>query len=473
MSYEGFVHFTATKDEEWWEKLAYWLVPRTCNPSIDDELKVKTKDPLWILGRQQQLGEFRARNGGVPVQINVEAQTRTIDEVRSGGEEHFKRITDPDLPLEFQIEAMADVSAQEPSFIGCWNSQRLEYEFDVRAGDAILKAKEYDGSDLDWFDFDSQSDLMVSAPPESFSFLPSKANYRGMPSSRWWRFDDGKVDIGAIRRPNLNFLAMVMMEFMQTCSNEWFILPLPQVVGTLRSIKRVSVTDSFGKVTEIKPTNDTSIGQTGFKLFTLTNSDRDTVSEDAHLFFLPNTVAHSQHSKPLELVTLARDEMANLAWAIEHIYQNGEESINRDDVEAQHATPEPTPDGLPLYRIRSHIARNWIPYIAQLNAAGQLMLRRGRTDEKANKDTPQYKGKFIEESRMIYEEEVPAIPLQLTRRHKLVAVGPEKWALQRNNGQWCLVRENNRKVRSWIGKTKEPAADQPSCNLKFDYLIEP
>jgi hypothetical protein len=451
------------------------LVARNCSHSIEEGLQSKVKDPLWFAGRQWQLGEFRAYNGGNPIRDEVSSSSRMMDHMRPAGSQTYDPIDDIELPLEAEVENIPAAMPEGVPYIGAWNTQRLEYEFDIKGGDAELTSKEYFSGHLDWFDFNVKKDTFTDGKTETVKLLPSSVQFRGMPDASWWKIEDGQVDLGGIQRPNLNFLNMMLVEYTNSYFNDWFIIPMPQQVGTLRSINSVKVWNSFGACTTIRPIEDNSADQTNWSIFSLAKNDTTALAESARLFYLPNALTHAYISDPIEEVTFARDEGANLVWAIEHKYQDGAEIVNRDNEESGLTPDDPAPqNGKPLYRLRSFVPRHWIPFIARRaeKYSEALILRRSRTDVNASKANPQYKGKILSESVTLFEEEVPALPFKVVRCNKMSGVGKEKWSVKQDNGAWKLKRENTQHSVAWQGREKKVTDLHTDSRLKFDYIVE-
>ena len=63
-----------------------------------------TADPLWMLGRQWQMGEFEAEDNGTPLYATVELKTAPITKLRFDGEEME---LSPTSCLEAEVERMA------------------------------------------------------------------------------------------------------------------------------------------------------------------------------------------------------------------------------------------------------------------------------------------------------------------------------------------------------------------------------
>ena len=74
--------------------------PRTEN--FDRALKAEIRDPLWMLTRQWQLGEFTANDAGSPVLAKLHVASARFDGYRPAG--HPSRPFDDEVPLEAQVE---------------------------------------------------------------------------------------------------------------------------------------------------------------------------------------------------------------------------------------------------------------------------------------------------------------------------------------------------------------------------------
>ncbi len=103
--------------------------PRTHN--FDRALKAEIRDPLWMLTRQWQLGEFKGDDAGSPIKAKVHVETTQITKYRpgigSGPSQEF-----PDLlPLEAKVE-------QRPVPMAAAD-QKLSYDLRVLIGRRWLK----------------------------------------------------------------------------------------------------------------------------------------------------------------------------------------------------------------------------------------------------------------------------------------------------------------------------------------------
>jgi hypothetical protein len=436
------------------------------------------------------MGEFMAHNGGQLVRAELDISYCPLNNMVRKKEKGERNEDIEQFDLKIPLEMEAEEEKLNPSHkfeAKGWNSKRLEYSFCLKKNDTKLIAEEYDGNDLDWFNFDVIDSGHIDDVRNSIAVKPSPASFKGMPLARWWGIEDSSVDLGQIKRPNLNFLAMMLLEFSFIYSNDWFIIPVEHKVGNIRRIDKCVVVDSFGIISEVNPVIDKTPNKQGWEIFTLSPKTSGEYS-DGRVFYLPNNLYHALESEPVEKVSFFRDEMANLVWAIEHRYQDGELVINRHDEEASSAEKDfqPTSEQLKpslywdtqektlveialikdedelgkrfigpvaLYNPITKLPNHWIPYIPrQLDREGHFILRRARTREDLSQG-PQYKGTFLRESKYVFEEEIPRTGIVLSRVFQ-------------------LARDCNGKRYCWRSRKKRPDELRKSSGLQFDMLIE-
>lgn len=169
-----------------------------------------------------------------------------------------------------------------------WDSKRLEYTFRIKKDDTELIAEEYHGADLDWYSFNLVNVGNIDDFTESIAVKPVPLSFRGMPLARWWSIEDSRVDLGEIKRPHLNFLTMLLLEFYFIFSNDWYVIPVEQQVGHVRQIDKFIVIDSFGAISEVNPVIDKTPEKQGWEVFTLSPQTKNERS-DGRIFYLPNS----------------------------------------------------------------------------------------------------------------------------------------------------------------------------------------
>lgn len=445
--------------------------------SITEGVQTRVRDPLFLLGQQFRAGEFRTRNGGTVVRAELTISSTPLNAVAPLATPGTETRFDLQQPLESIVEN--EVEQADGVFRAAnWDPMRLAYSFRLAGDSTRLTSPTYDGDRLDWFDFDVESIGSFGAT-RNIAVKPQAARFAGAPLPRWWSFEDGAVDLGGIERPQLDFLTPLLMEFALLYGNDWLVFPVRHDVGHLHRLDRLAVLDSFGVVTEATPVIDGTPEKRGWEVFTLSSKSGP---NDGRLFFLPNNLYDALESDPVEEVSAARDESANLYWLIENRYETSPGvSVNRRDEEAARRPDAAEPsrywdvdtqrlvsadevvgDGEPgrrfigpvaLYEPRSFVPPYRIPYRAlHRNLRGEHVLRRSRTVEDAS--VRQYRGLFAAESKFLYEEEIPRIGLRLTRSYQ-------------------LARDASERYYTWRSRRREADQEQPSSGLVFDRLVEP
>jgi hypothetical protein len=429
------------------------IEPDNTSPNIDEAQEARVKDPLWFLARQWQTGEFEAENGGRPAQTHVSWTSFALDRLARGDTEQE---LDPMDPLDARVEAEQDRGTSP-----AWNSEKLEYLFNLGGGGWNLHAEEYRGRGLDWYHFDVMTapDDPSAGVQQSRRVVPTNLTVTGMPHPRWWRFEEGSAFLEGSTDPEPNLLSMLIPEFLYIDANNWFTVPLEDAVGHLRRIDAVTMVDSFGVSTTLEP----AAASQGCRLFSLTSDEPGSPNGD--VLFLPNVRGGVLEGEVIEEIALVRDEDANVAWAVEKLYLDEDTGIrrNRADEVAADVSPDRDTTGLPdhvqalpAYRLKSTVAANWIPYVPRLiEGQGpnptQVYLRRARSLESSSLADPQYRGKVIAESWRLNEEEAPRTGLRVQRL-------------------WRFARASDGTAHVWIGRRKDPATREPTSGLDFDYL---
>ena len=255
-----------------------------------------------------------------------------------------------------------------------WQRNRLEYAFALRSGNLVLKADEYTDGHVDWEDFRAEAappNADVPAPvTQQFAVAqrhPAPVRYPGMPAERYWEFEDGRVNFAGAEAGVTDLLRISVTEFALSFGNDWFVTPVRLPVGWRYAISDFKITDSFGVTSTsgtIKP-----VGHTPWSMYQM--SADATLGEQLHgTMYLPDSLDGVQEGAVLEHTLLARDEMANLAWAIEKKVQGvSGEPLDRD-MEAkslafqQQIHFDTLPDSPQLvYRLATPVPANWTPLL--------------------------------------------------------------------------------------------------------------
>lgn len=247
-----------------------------------------------------------------------------------------------------------------------WDPTRLEYRFAVATGqdetETVFEAPGYPGGSLDWYAFSSaagpldgpsamdggrtgrrdseETDAGGTTEDETQStgsqptgvdgagtpsypddhatsvrertLMPSQVSFPGMPASRWWEFEEGNTDLSQITADGAALSRLLLVEFAAQYGNDWFQFPIETPIGTCSRITDLTVTDAFG-VTETA----TAAMDEEWQVFM-----HDLPGHEEPGLFVPPTLSDSVTGDPVEKVVFARDEMANLAFAIERTIES-------------------------------------------------------------------------------------------------------------------------------------------------------
>lgn len=283
----------------------------------------------------------------------------------------------------------------EPAQDTAWQSQRLDYDFALGSpapnDNLLLDAADFPGGHLDWYSFDletAQANKAASANPATitpvtFNFLPNHVVFRGMPDSRWWNFEDAVTDFGQLDADHVDLAKLLVMEFALVYGNDWFSIPVPTPIGTLERVTTLVVTDTFGVRTMIRPSEQTQVnpGERPWSMFKLSGQSRR-----SDFIALAPTLGVVDESEMLEEVLFLRDDMAAMAWAVEHRLQSDLDSpldayemyLRRIKTDPPPAPPKAVAGGPKIYyTLETSVPDNWIPMVPVQSPQSELFLRRG------------------------------------------------------------------------------------------------
>ncbi|MGH8487480.1 MAG: hypothetical protein ACREXS_01045 [Gammaproteobacteria bacterium] len=347
-----------------------------------------------------------------------------------------------------------------------WVSERIEYEFAVSGktseGEIVLAAPEYLEGHLDWSSFVARPGTSLGASEEvssvTVAFLPAPVSYRGMPSPRFWEFEDAKVNFAKVEANPQDLARLLLVKFALEYGNDWFLVPVEIDVGSLCQIRSLIVTNTFGERTLIPHTTQVDGVNSPWRVFAL--------SQDSHLFFLPPVLGSSLQSAPLEDVLFLRDEMANVAWAVERVVESPsgrpldrfeafQEARRRKEREEPSPNGGGQPDGTVAYRLGTTVPDYWIPLLP-VQQGSSIRLQRGVLPNIGIEDVDEViepQGRVLEHGHelLLHDEEVPREGARVTRSYQYA-----RWI----DGSTHL----------WIGRRKQPGRGEGSSGLQFDIL---
>ena len=220
-------------------------------------------------------------------------------------------LTDPAVvPVAAEVQAAVTRLQQEIAgtlgTIGsdsgtAWRTDRLEYEVETVAarptgGRMLLTATPDRDATFDWFTMDLTAESSTvelpegiedpGAAPFAVSRLPTFVTFRGMPNHRWWDFERGSTDFGAVIPDKRDLAKLLVMDFMLIHGNDYFMVPLDLDVGSVARIDELLVHDVFGGTTVIDRA-DAAPTAPGERWTCFSTSIRDQGGHPADFLLLP------------------------------------------------------------------------------------------------------------------------------------------------------------------------------------------
>lgn len=408
-----------------------------------------------------------------------------------------------------------------------WLPGRLEYQFGLAApdpapggGEVVMRAEEYYQGTLDWYTLERRPDEATldggrpAPPPERsvHTFLPAPIVFEGMPSTRWWAFEDRRTNFGQVRPDTTDLGKLLLMEFALVYANDWFVLPYVLPVGRLAEVKGIAISNVFNERFWVEPASARAAGAgwEQWAMFRLSAAAAERQAPPARLVLLP-TAPKVQESAPVEQAALIRDEISNMVWGIERriplpsgrskpgaeagrellgflqqplAEQLAQMQARRAELEAIPAgdrTPAeqaeldqlvidlanilpPDPAAPVRYRVMNSVPEHWIPFIpvhvdgsvreTQLQRAALPRLLEGDPNPpvKVRPRTALLR-QNLPKAYFIFEEEVPRAGVTASQ------------AYQR-------TRWTGGKVFTWLGVRKQTGRGEGWSGLRFDTLEE-
>jgi hypothetical protein len=551
----------------------FWnrLEPRPRSPEIIDVLAARVRDPLWMLARQWQVGEFAGEDAGSPAYVQIksssgpvlgwrpegggamEAVEGPLEELVEneaftadlatrielgqvfegllvgeslGGADlqailaafrlahpvSFAGVADTDrggtrlaevaagraidgiavigspLPNDATVNAnavkvgnaVAALTADAAATLGpvdasdapAWRREQLEYRVEVAVrhpdkGPLLLRADPDRDAAFEWFTFDalSRSDAGVLDPTpagpavESTSLVPAFVSFRGMPNHRWWDFERGTTDFGAVTPDRRDMAKLVMMDFMLIHGNDYFLVPFDQKVGTVCRIDALLVHDVFGGVTLVERADRDAVDP-GRRWTAFSLSDADADGRPSDLFFLPPTAgAHALPGEALEDVRFVRDEQANYVWALEQCAEgsDGRPLLGHErhlaEAAKEPAAAPPTSASPLTYSLQTFVPWHWFPMVPVMidPLSGATALEQGRMVRPDGR-LPAPIGRLLSADAGPYrirEEAVPRVGVRVVRE-------PVR-------SRWVLGS-----THLWIARRKLVGRGEGSSGLRYD-----
>lgn len=358
----------------------------------------------------------------------------------------------------------------EPATTDAWIPERMEYDLAASAstadGPLRLRAREHDGADLDWYTFDVEAPTDGPAPdgepePIARTVIPSPVTYAGMPADRWWEFEDAGVRWGDVSAGPAELHRLLLTEFALVHGQDWFTVPVDLPVGAVYRVRSLVVTDTFGGRTLIPHHRDVDHPARDWRVFCHDRADGAPADLDA-LFVAP-AVASRLEGPPIEEVLLLRDELANMAWAVERVVEGPlgrpVSRVDEQRISAAVAGDGDTAGESVRYRLATPVPPYWLPLVPVRITADDpaVRLQRARLLSSGGDGPtlPVARGRILapDEPLALREEEVPRAGVRVTRAYRYT-----RWI----DGSTHL----------WVGRRKSVGRGEGRSGLRFD-LLEP
>ena len=354
----------------------------------------------------------------------------------------------------------------------CWKPSRLGYDLRVAAtGSAgeprCLAATDHGGRGLDWTSFEHVPcpPALRPAPPvveaSRHAFVPARVRFTGMPAARWWEIESSSVDFGSLQAATTDTGALLLAQFALLYSTDWLSISLPVPRGSLAQIMRLDVTDVFGISTTVPDAQASSAPL--FQLFRIRGDG------SLHALLVPHAVARRVQSTALEEVQFVRDELANLAWAIEARVSDGiaDSTDGRASAVAieqrlralagEGALERPLQDNAAhlAYRLATEVMPHMIPLAPVMR--DQLVLRRSAIPR-------------VIEGQPITRIRARTQLMRRPARYEIdaTAVPPSGVTVR---AVWRRARSSDGRTHTWFAYERIPAARASAVGLVFDQLV--
>jgi hypothetical protein len=297
------------------------LEPRSRSEEIVTGLQAQVHDPLWLLARQWQLGEFQGEDAGSPAAARLHSPlTRFYPGRWSSGaaaQGQGYDISQVSLPLEALVEREAVRSTKNwwlaaeagLHFFRLLTDNGIEKYRSAYVARYPLAATV---EERRAFDRDTLAFLEVMAPrvPNGDRLYEELLRALRPPSDKASMLPpqpaiDEADRFGAIDAGPEDLARMLLMEFALICDNDWYAIPVEVPVSVVCRIRSLVVSDTFGQRILIRPFSAVDTAESSWRMFQLSphrGAESGTQPIPTDLFFLPPALAPGLESAPVEEV---------------------------------------------------------------------------------------------------------------------------------------------------------------------------
>jgi hypothetical protein len=479
-------------------------------------VRAEVHDPVWLLGRQWQLGEHHGSDAAFPALVHLTV-TETPVSGRSTDPEDDPRVTPPEVVIESEPEQWwtmgrrvriglavrpqlpaelrsdptlmvtgarppyghlngtaldglvlyrkrSDLGVADSVFIALgvpdeeppddWVPEDLAYSATFAAGPVTLSVTRHDGGAVDWYSVTAKgADPPAPNPPVVRTSYPTRASIPGGALPRWWQIEDPRLDPGAVAPARTHLARLLVIRAASARSDGWFTAPLAAPIGTLVGVRQLTVDDSMGLTSTNAPALD-------WALFHVSG-------RPANELLLWPTVAHPLTAAVgLDVVDIGVDEDANVLWAVEKRV-DGSEVVEADP-------PPPTPPQIPTtgqvailrprqfrYVPATDVPQHWHPYVLQATGSVRRYIqgRLADLDHRPVVPRPGPTSRLLQDPQATAAEPAHAIFPDVIPRIGI-----------RIDRRYKLGRSMAGAPLLWIQRSRSPLAAPPASRLRYDVL---
>jgi hypothetical protein len=276
-----------------------------------------------------------------------------------------------------------------------------------------------------------------------------------MPRPRFWEFEDGDVNLDALRDSE-NPAHAVLAVFAHSYANDWFLIALPDTDASMIAVTNLAVRDTFGTTTTVQAVAELDNPDGPWQLWELSGG----VPAARGARVLPPSTPPPLEGPVIEEVLVARDELANLAWVIELTTRDGDgASVDRyrrwlklrqpDDATFRPAE-RIAAEG---YRLGTTVPDFWYPLSGATGQGGRPLLElMALPAEATGVSDSGVRGLIIDKTpgTSLADEEASRQGTRIVRRDRLVRTPSG--------------------ARAWRARAKEPGSGEASSGLRFDVI---
>jgi hypothetical protein len=287
-----------------------------------------------------------------------------------------------------------------------------------------------------------------------------------MPAARFWAIEDEAVSFGDLASGPEDLVRAVVGGFAAVYADDWLSVPCHLPAGSLARVVELTVHDDYGRKHDIPAAAVLDGPSRVWRFFELEGvpGPGGPVAQErpaAPLLLIAPALPDTEQGPPIERVDMIRDEVANLAWAIERrVLASSGRPFDRDAAAAP-AAPSEVGESW-SYAAYTPVPEHWIPLVPVRSGekgAEKVHLRRGRVAVPPP-GVPEERllpmGRLLDASAplRVNEDAIPDAGVRLDRRYQ-------------------RARGADGRVHLWLGRRVRTGAWPATAKFAADRLLRP